>query len=407
MSFVEPLMMTCLPNGKSAILPKRPDPMTRSAPMPPNLAPDFPSGEPRTRWKQVASSPVRRASDRPLQPFFAIHHHHRKARWRKYENGCNGTNLETHSSLPKTIARTLQLFPVPFLIVANMTVAKEHKNLPLVPESVLKRRHDLDDIRRRQQAENPQKDPQPSKKKYIAKKGRYVKNPETYLAEAKSRRNEESRYRRVKKKGMMKRASNKPVLKIKEVEIPVDDTVDDSKVETKTVTYQANSVGASYVFVIRIREDAGKIPKNIFNLLLRFRLKDPNTGVFLKYDAVTRRHLHLIEPWVVYGKPSESIVKDLIERKSYGYVQGSKVPLSDNTILERELGAEHGIICMEDLVHELINVGESFDAVSRFLVPFPLNASRSRFEKEKLKLKQGKDYGDKGEEINEYIKQML
>ena len=29
-----------------------------------------------------------------------------------------------------------------------------------------------------------------------------------------------------------------------------------------------------------------------------------------------------------------------------------------------------------------------------------------KFEKEKLKVKQGKNYGDKGEEIDEYIKQM-
>lgn len=286
-----------------------------------------------------------------------------------------------------------------------MTVPKEYKDLPLVPESVLKRRHDLDDIRRRNQAETADKDPQ-QKKRTVVKKGRYVKRPESYLAEAKSRRNEESRYRRVKKKGMMKRASNKPIIKTKEIVTNVGED-EDNRVETETVAYQANSVGAQYVFVIRIREDAGKIPKNIFNLLLRFRLKEPNTGVFLKYDAVTRKHLHLIEPWVVYGKPSESIVKDLIERKSFGFIKGTKVPLSDNTILERELGKEHGIICMEDLVHELTNVGESFDVVSKFLVPFPLNASLSKFEKEKLQMKQGKDYGDKGEDIDEYIKHML
>jgi large subunit ribosomal protein L7e len=287
-----------------------------------------------------------------------------------------------------------------------MKVPKEYKDLPLVPESVLKHRHDLDDIRRRNQAETADKDPQQRKKKTVVKKGRYVKRPESFLAEAKSRRNEDSRYRRVKTKGMMKRASNKPIMKTKDITTNAGDD-EDKMVETETVAYQANSVGAPYVFVIRTREDAGKIPKNIFNLLLRFRLKDPNTGVFLKYDAVTRKHLHLIEPWVVYGQPTEGIVKDLIERKSFGFIKGSKVPLSDNTILERELGAEHGIICMEDLVHELINVGESFEVVSRFLVPFPLTASRSRFEKEKLQLKQGKDYGDKGEEIDEYIKQML
>ena len=285
-----------------------------------------------------------------------------------------------------------------------MSVAKEHKNLPLVPESVLKRRHDLDDIRRRNAAEDAQKDPQLRKnaKRTVVKKGRYVKKPESYLAEAKSRRNEEARYRRVKTKGMMKRASNKPVMKSKE--IPADDT--EIEAEPKTVTYQANSVGALYVFVIRIREDAGNIPKNIYNILLRFRLTDPSTGVFVKYDAVNRKHLHMIEPWVVYGPPSEGIMKDLIERKSFGFVNGSKIPLSDNTILEKELGS-HGIICMEDLVYELTNAGDAFETVSKFLVPFPLVASRSRFEKEKLKLKQGKDYGDKGEDIDEYIKQML
>ncbi len=289
-----------------------------------------------------------------------------------------------------------------------MTIPKEYKDLPLVPESVLKRRHDLDDIRRRNQAETADKDPQliRTNKRTVVKKGRYVKKPESYLAEAKSRRNEEARYRRVKTKGMMKRASNTPVIQSKEITMHVDDN-DESKGETKTVKYQANSVGVPYVFVIRTREDAGKIPKNIFNILLRFRLNEPNTGVFLQYSAVTRKHLQMIEPWVVYGKPSEGIVKDLIERKSYGFVKGTKVPLSDNTVLERELGAEHGVICMEDLVHELINVGKAFDAVSKFLVPFPLSATRSRFEKEKLQLKQGKDYGDKGEDIDEYIKQML
>eukprot|EP00934_Nitzschia_sp_Nitz4_P002908 Nitzschia sp. Nitz4//scaffold81_size91200//83214//84041//NITZ4_005002-RA/size91200-processed-gene-0.114-mRNA-1//1//CDS//3329558758//2898//frame0 len=275
-----------------------------------------------------------------------------------------------------------------------MTVSKEHKDLPLVPESVLKRRHDLDDIRRRNQAEGGT-----NNKRKVVKKGKYVKKPETFLAEAKSRQNEERRYRRVKKKGMMKRASNKPVLKTKEVEV-------DEK-ESTTLTFQSNSVGKPYVFVIRMREDAGKVPQSVYNILASMRLKEPNTGVFMKYDIVTRRHLHLVEPWVVYGTPSEGIVKDLVERKSFGFVKGQKVPLSDNTILERELGDEHGIICMEDLVHELTQVGDAFETVSKFLVPFPLSARRSKFEKEKLSLKQGKDYGDKGESIDEYIEQML
>lgn len=273
-----------------------------------------------------------------------------------------------------------------------MSDSKDYKDLPLVPESVLKHRHDLDDLRRKNQANA-------EKKGKKTKKGTYVKKPETLLAQAKNRRNEQMRYRRVKKKGMMKRASNKPVFEKKEVQGP-DDEVD-------VISYQANSVGASFVFAIRIREDVGPVPRQIYLTLAQLGLKENNTGVFIRYDSAARKRLHLVEPWVVYGKPSEGIVKDLLERKSFGKVNGEKVPLSDNTIIEKELGDEHGIICMEDLVHELTHTGDAFDVVTKFLWPFPLTPSRSKFEKEKLKQKQGKDYGDKGTQIDEYIKKML
>ena len=177
--------------------------------------------------------------------------------------------------------------------------------------------------------------------------------------------------------------------------------------QTKVIKYQANSVGAPYVFVIRIREDAGAPPKEVLNILKNLRLKEPNTGVFVRYTPITKKHLHLVEPWVVYGKPSDGIIEDLMERRSFGNVNGERVPLSDNTIIENALGGDHGLICMEDLVHELIGTGEMFDVVAKFLWPFPLSSSRSKFEKNLLAIKQGKDYGDKGEEIDEYIKQML
>ena len=296
-------------------------------------------------------------------------------------------------------------------------VPKEYKDLPLVPESVLRKRHDLDDIRRRNQGSD---DPQLNKKKpgqqhQQKRKGAYVVKPETFLAKAKNRRNEKARYLRVKKKGMQKRASHKPVHLKREIRVDDNDDDDDdaSDVEenntgnVEMIDYQANSVGANMVFAIRIREDAGKVPKEIYNILAQLRLKSPSTGVFLKYDPLTRRHLHLVEPWVVYGSPSEGIVKDLLERRSFGNVRGTKTPLSDNTILERELGNEHGILCMEDMVHELNTVGDAFDAVSKFLWPFPLSSIHSKFEKEKLALKQGKDYGDKGQAIDDYIKMML
>ncbi|KAG7352062.1 ribosomal protein L30p/L7e [Nitzschia inconspicua] len=279
-----------------------------------------------------------------------------------------------------------------------MTSNDKHKDLDLVPESVLKRRHDLDDLKRkRQHLEDLQL---VGKKNKGGKKGSYVRKPESVLARAKQRRNECIRYNRIKKKGMQKRSSKTPVMKTKEI-------VEDDNQKVKSISYQANSVGAPYVFCIRIRDDAGNPPRCVRNILNMLRLKEPNTGVFVKYTPTTQRHLHLVEPWVVYGKPSDGVVEDLLERRSYGNVNGDRVPLSDNTIIEQSLGSEHGLICMEDLVHELTGAGELFDVVAKFLWPFPLSASRSEFEKKLLAMKQGKDYGDKGDEIDEYIKQML
>mmetsp|Transcript_24346 Transcript_24346/g.67378 ORF Transcript_24346/g.67378 Transcript_24346/m.67378 type:complete len:281 (+) Transcript_24346:157-999(+) len=277
-------------------------------------------------------------------------------------------------------------------------IKDEHKDLPLVPESVLKRRHDLDDLRRKKAARED--------KKSSVRKGTYVRKPATFLAKAKQRRHEQIRYRRVKKKGMQKRASKKTEIKTKEIVVGGNSDSDDEE-QTQVIQYKANSVGSPYVFVIRIREDAGHPPRCVLNILLQLRLKEANTGVFVRYTEITKRHLHLVEPWVVYGKPSDGLVGDLMERKSFGTVKGEKVPLSDNTIIENALGNEHGMICMEDLVHELTTVGKSFDDVANFLRPFPLSATRSKFEKNLLSLKQGKEYGDQGEEIDEYIKQML
>jgi large subunit ribosomal protein L7e len=296
------------------------------------------------------------------------------------------------------------------------SASAEHKDLPLVPESVLKRRHDLDDLKRKRQAIlDGVVGGQKRNKNDDRKRGKYVRKPETYLAKAKQRKNEHIRYKRVKKKGMQKRASKDPIIKTKEIQIDNGNDEDDDAVvdsgttngQTKVIKYQANSVGAPYVFVIRTREDAGAPPKEVLNILKNLRLKEPNTGVFVRYTPITKKHLHLVEPWVVYGKPSDGIVEDLMERRSFGNVKGERVPLSDNTIIENALGDDHGLICMEDLVHELTGVGEMFDVVAKFLWPFPLSSSRSKFEKNLLAVKQGKDYGDKGEEIDEYIKQML
>jgi large subunit ribosomal protein L7e len=271
-----------------------------------------------------------------------------------------------------------------------MTKPNKKSDLMLIPESILKKRHDLDEIVRKRAASE-----QHIKKVQKADgKSFYVKKPETFLARGRSRRNNATRLHRVAKKGMQKRASNEKQVATKELEG-----------EDETVTYQSNSVGAPMVFCVRIRDDSG-LPKCVKNILRSLRLKEQHQGVFLKYDEETRKQLHLVEPFVMYGPPSKAVVADLIERRGHGYVRHERVPLADNTVIELALG-DHNIICKEDLVHELNTVGEAFQEASKFLDVFQLADAKTHFERKTLKVKDGKDYGDRGEAINDYIKEVL
>ena len=132
-------------------------------------------------------------------------------------------------------------------------------------------------------------------------------------------------------------------------------------------------------------------------------------GAFLRYDDTTKKQLHLIEPWVTYGIPSKVIVNDLIRRRGHGKMDGKRIPLSDNTIIEKALGGDTdgAVICVDDMVHELHAVSEYFKRCNSFLWTFKLSAPRSKFQREKLNFKDGGDYGDRGEGIDDLIRQML
>lgn len=274
----------------------------------------------------------------------------------------------------------------------------KRSDLPLVPEAILKRRHDLDELKLRSVASATLKG---KSKRYSSQKAIYVKKPETILARARSRRNNQTRYRRVMEKGMQKRASNKPLMATKVFEI--DETT------TKEIKFQANSVGANMVFVIRIRDDCSGTSREAQRALSRLRLRNLHDGVFVRYDDSHRKLLHLVETYVVYGKPSEAMVHDLLERRGFGKLDGKRIPLSNNTIVEEALAESTGLLCVEDIVHELCSVGEHFHKVSSFLWPFRLTHPKSKFEQEKLNGNRmtREDYGDKGQAIDELIAQML
>lgn len=100
--------------------------------------------------------------------------------------------------------------------------------------------------------------------------------------------------------------------------------------------------------------------------------------------------LKIVEPFVAYGYPNLKSVRDLIYKRGYGKVKSSKssypqrIPLSDNAIIEEHLG-QYGIVCMEDLIHEIYTVGPSFKQASNFLWPFKLSNPNGGFRTRKFK----------------------
>jgi large subunit ribosomal protein L7e len=65
-------------------------------------------------------------------------------------------------------------------------------------------------------------------------------------------------------------------------------------------------------------------------------------------------------------------VRELIYKRGYGKINRQRKALTDNAMIEKSLG-RHGIICIEDLIHEISTVGPHFKQASNFLWPFKLN----------------------------------
>lgn len=89
------------------------------------------------------------------------------------------------------------------------------------------------------------------------------------------------------------------------------------------------------------------------------RLLQINNGVFVKVTKATANMLQIIEPYVTYGEANLKSVRELIYKRGYGKVNKQRIPLSDNKIIEENLG-KYGILSIEDLVHEIVTAGPHF-----------------------------------------------
>ena len=169
----------------------------------------------------------------------------------------------------------------------------------------------------------------------------------------------------------------------KNVEEDVEDEDDDPEPFIKEkIVYDGKP---TLLFVIRLKGPAeAKIPGEAARVLSVLRLQKINTGVFLKLTKTVYPLLKIVSPYIVVGQPSLSSIRSLIQKR--GKIMYRKpndkseceIALNDNNIVEEKLGDE-GIICIEDIVHEISTMGPSFKTVSFFLRPFQLHREVSGF----------------------------
>jgi len=71
----------------------------------------------------------------------------------------------------------------------------------------------------------------------------------------------------------------------------------------------------------------------------------------------------------------------------------------------QQLG-KHNIICIEDLVHEIYNVGPAFTKCTNFLWPFKLNTPTGGLPKKRLHFIEGGQAGNREAYINNLVRAM-
>lgn len=132
------------------------------------------------------------------------------------------------------------------------------------------------------------------------------------------------------------------------------------------------------------------------------------SGAFVAETPETKRLLTMAAPYVTWGPPNLRSIRELVFKRGLSRPEKDKkaAPLMDNTVIEAALG-HLGIICMEDLVHEIFTVGPNFETVNRFVGKFNLSDPHNLPSNKMVHHTIGGRHGDRGEKINEIIQSMV
>merc|ERR1712198_484444 len=236
---------------------------------------------------------------------------------------------------------------------------------PSIPETLLKRRKNLEAIKASRAVATLKQ------RKTLKEKRRVIfKRAEQYTKEYRAKERDEIRLRR-----MAKRNGN--------FYVPAE---------------------AKLAFVIRIR-GVNQVSPKVKKALQLLRLRQINNGVFVKLNKCTLNMLRLVEPFVAWGYPNLKTIKELVYKRGFAKVNYQRIPISNNQVIEESLGS-CGIICVEDLIHEIFTVGENFKKASNFLWPFKLSCPTGGMRVKTNHFVEGGDHGNREDFINQMVRKM-
>lgn len=161
---------------------------------------------------------------------------------------------------------------------------------------------------------------------------------------------------------------------------------------------------AKVAFVVRIRGINGVDPKTR-KILQLLRLRQIHNGVFVKLNKATGNMLRLVEPYVTYGTPSLRSIRELVYKRGFGKVNKQRIALTSNNVVEKNLRGLN-IICVEDIIHEIFTCGRRFKQVNNFLWPFKLSSPLGGFDCKTTHFAEGGQAGNREELINDLIRRM-
>jgi len=175
---------------------------------------------------------------------------------------------------------------------------------------------------------------------------------------------------------------------------------------------KARAAGSFYVpaesrviLMVRIRgiNNMAPGPKKILQL---FRLRQIHQAVLIRVNRATLNMIKKIEPYVTFGYPTRDTLSKMIYKRGYGKINKQRIPISSNEVIQKALG-QFNIICVEDLITELINVGTHFKEANNFLWSFKLSSPKGGFSNKRHPFNKGGDWGMRDEEINSLVRNML